>query len=223
MADPATILFLFGLSCADPCPLPPKAQAALEQAAVRAMGERGFEVRPPPPDALRPTGPDAALEPRDEARQLGAGRVVVLDYAADTQQVWVSHFVLGTVGPWSVSRVSCPPEGEGVCPGFEPMLLKGLRPRSVDDVDFIGMLRTAAGDVGACVAEEDQVPAALRTFGRVELDLTVRADGKVEVSAVAPARVAKSAFGICLRAALERRDVGPFEGGPVKLRIPLDL
>jgi hypothetical protein len=123
-----------------------------------------------------------------------------------------------------VSRAACPAEGaEAGCPALEPVLLHGLRPRSVDDVDFIGMLRTAAADVGACVGEEDQVPAALRAFGRVELDLTVQGDGRVVVTAVAPARVAKGALGACLRAALERRDVGPFEGGPVKLRIPLDL
>ena len=219
MSAPASILFLFGLSCPEPCPLPPKAIAALEQSAVRAMAARGFEVRPAPPEALRP---DAALEPRDEARQLGGARVVALDYAPEAGQVWITHFVLGTVGPWSVARVACPAD-EAACPGFEAVLLEGLRPRSVDDVDFVGMLRAAAGDVGVCVGKEDQVPAALRTFGRVELDLSVQGDGRVLVAAVAPARVARGPFGACLREALERRDVGPFEGGPVKLRIPLDL
>jgi len=223
MSATASIVVLFGLSCLDPCPLSDGARARIEQAAVREIAARGFEVRPPPEDALRPTGPDAAAEPRDESRRLDVARVVALDVEPKTARVWITHFVRGTVGPWSVTRHLCVAAEADPCPGFTSALLEGLRPRRADDVDFVGLLRAAGPGVGACVRAEDRVPAALRIFGKVELDLEVTADGLVRVAAIAPARAARGDLGACLRKVFEGQQVGPFEGDPVRMRIPLDL
>lgn len=223
MSATASIVVLFGLSCAEPCPLSAGARAALEQAAAREVAARGFDVRPAPEGAVRPTDPDSVSEPRDEARALDAARVIVLDVEPEAPRVWITHYVRGSVGPWKVVRHTCPERGASPCPGFEEALVSGLRPRRADDVDFVGFLSGAAPAVGQCVRAEDRVPPALRIFGRVELELEVTPDGQVRVATIAPARAARGALGRCLRRTFESRDVGPFEGAPVQLRIPLDL
>lgn len=223
MGAPASIIILFGLSCLEPCALDEAARVQIEQTAVKAMAARGFEVKPAPEDAPRPTGPEATEAPGDVARRLGAARVVVLDVEPKTTRLWMTHYVRGTLGPWAVKRHTCSAEPEDPCPGFTSGLLASLRPRKADDVDFVGLLRSAAPGVGACVLAEDKVPAALRIFGRVEVELEVTSDGLVRVASVAPARAARGELGACLRRTFAKLEVGPFDGEPVRLRVPIDL
>lgn len=227
MSVPASVLVLFGLACppetaAQGCPLNEATRARLEAVAVRTLADRGFRVEPAPDDAVRPTSAEASPEPRDVALGLGAARVVALDVAPDGQ-IWITHFVRGAIGPWAVRAHLCPSAEGEVCPGFVPALLAGLRPRRAEDVDFAHLLRSAAVGVSGCVRQEDRVPAALRLFGRVEMELEVAASGGVRVVAIAPARAAIGAFGDCLRSVFSAAKVGPFEGEPVRMRIPIDL
>lgn len=223
MSAPATIVILFGLACPEPCPFDEGARARIEAEAVRAIADRGFEVRPAPEDALRPTGDAVDGAPRDEARRLGAGRVVAIDVEPEATRLWITHYVRGTMGPWSVRRHTCVKTATEICPGVADAVLFGLRPRRVDDVDFVGFLRRSAPKVGVCVRAEDRVPAALRLFGRVEIELEVTPDGGVRVVTIAPARAARGKLGQCLKRTLEAFDLGPFQGEAVRLRVPLDL
>lgn len=222
MSGTASIIILFGLACTEPCALSAGQRAQIDQAVVRLLAGQGFDVRPAPPGAPRPTADEANLEPRDEAARLEVSRLLVLDLESKTRRLWLTHFVRGSQGPWSVSQHTCEPSDDP-CPGLEPAVRRGLRPRTAQDVDFVAMLRRAGGPVGRCVAEEDLVPAALRLFGRVEMDLVVSGQGRVQVEAIAPARAARGPLGACLRAVMGGQNVGPFEGGPVRMRIPLDL
>ncbi len=223
MSAGLSIAVLFALSCPEPCALSSAQRGGIEQAAIRALSGRGFEVRPAPQDTVRATSPDALVEPADEAEKLGVCRVLILDYEPGESRVWITHYVRGTVGPWSVTRHRCDPKTPS-CPDLEPALLQGLRPRSASDVDFVGMLRRVAPKVGRCVLQEDRVEPALRLFGRVEMDLQVSPEqGHVKVTAIAPARASRGRLGACLRQAMATQVLGPFEGQPVRLRIPIDL
>lgn len=223
MSAGLSIAILFSLSCPAPCVLSTAQRGGIEQAAIRALTSRGFEVRPAPKDAIRATSPDVVLEPADEADKLGVSRVLILDYEAGESRVWITHYVRGTVGPWSVSRHRCDPKA-AACAELEAALMQGLRPRSANDVDFVGMLRRVAPKVGGCVLQEDRVEPALRLFGRVEMDLEVSPEkGQVAVTAIAPARAARGRLGACLRRAMATQILGPFKGEPVEMRIPVDL
>ncbi len=216
------MLVLFGLSCVQPCKISASTRARMEQDLVVALTQQGFEVRPAGAQAVRPTGDEANLQPKDEAAALNAARVVVLDVEAERPKVWITHYVRGSVGPWSVSQHTCTSTAAG-CPGLVAAVQRGMRPRTAQDVDFVGVLRRLAKPVGRCVAEEDQVAPALRLFGRVDLELEVSPQGAMRVVQMAPARAARGALGGCLRRAVERVDVGPFKGQAVRMRIPLDL
>lgn len=224
MSAQAAVLILFGIGCSDPCPVAPVDVAAMERRAVQLLGSRGFEVRPAPPDAPRPTGSSSPLEGADVAKLVTADRVVALDLERDGTHLWITQFVRGVPGPWAVEKVACRIEKERfVCPTFERLLGAGLRPRTALDVDVVSALRAKARGVGKCIAEEDRVIASERIFGRVEMDLVAAPNGTVQVKAIAPARVSRSRFGGCLRGVMEAIDLGPFEGEPIKFSVPIDL
>lgn len=222
MSAAVSMLVLFGLSCPQPCPIPHSTRARMEQDLVAALTQQGFEVRPAGVEAVRPTGDAANLQPKDEAAALHAARVVVLDVEPERPKVWITHFVRGSVGPWSVRQHTCTSTAAG-CLGLVSAVQRGMRPRTAQDVDFVGVLRRLAKPVGRCVAQEDRVAPALRLFGRVDLDLEVSPEGAMRVVQIAPSRAARGALGACLKRAAERVDVGPFEGQAVRMRIPLDL
>jgi hypothetical protein len=222
------ILILFGVSCPEPCEISKAELASIERTALEVLTTKGFTVRPAPLDMPRPTGTEA-VELRDEAKVRDADRLVALDLEPPLEDgartLWITQFLRGTAGPWSVARVGCA-RGEGgafECRSLERGLLDGLKPRKAEDVDLTSALRSRAKAVGRCVRAEDRVPAAERIFGRVEIDLKVTQDGRVQVVAVAPAIAAKSKLGACLVEAMEAIDVGPFEGQPIELRVPVDL
>jgi hypothetical protein len=218
------VLVLFGLACPDPCGIAAEARLVVEREASALLAGRGFELRAAPVSARRPTGETAAVEPIDEAARLLATRVVVLDLERDGGAIWVTHFLRGVVAPWSATQVRC--EGDAAswrCPGLEAALLSGLRPRRAEDVDVVAALRAAAPRVSRCVREHDRLPALERIYGRVELDLSLAVDGRGAVRAIRPLPAARSRLGACLRGALEAIDVGPFEGAPLEVRVPVDL
>ena len=218
------IVLMFGLGCTGPCTAPPEVLHRLEQRAVRAMGKAEMKVKPAPLDALRPTGLDAPDVRTDVARSFGVDRVVALDFDPSRRVLWLTWFANGVPGPWRVSKVHCQTsDGEVSCRGLDRVIKRDARPRRAGDVDVLGTLRHAAPLVGKCVAAESRRPAAMRQYGRVELSLEIPLTGRVRVTSIAPARVAKSALGRCLRKAMAKQDVGRFTGAPIKLRIPIDL
>ncbi len=222
MATP--VLLLYGLTCVAPCEVSELERAKLERQAVDLLAKKGFEVRPAPPDAPRPTGGASTLGNEDVATLMTSDRVVALDLERDGRTLWITQFVRGVVGPWAVDKVTCSPtDTKFECPTFERLLIAGLRPRTALDVDLVSALRARGKAVGKCIAEEDRVPAAERIFGRVEMDLEVMPTGAVRVKAIAPARVAKASLGACLKQAMEAIDVGPYEGAPIPLSVPVDL
>jgi hypothetical protein len=227
MSAPA-ILLIFGVSCPEPCAISKAELASIERAAVELLTTKGFTVKPAPPEATRPTGTDA-IELRDEAKENGADRVVALDLEppleGGSRTLWITHFLRGTAGPWAVTRIVCATNSGDAfeCPQLDRGLLDGLKPRKAEDVDMVAALRARAKAVGSCVRSEDKVPAAERIFGRLEIDLKVNQDGRVQVVSLAPAVAAKSKLGACLVKAMQSIDVGPFEGDPIELRVPVDL
>lgn len=130
-----------------------------------------------------------------------------------------------SIGPWSIRTVLCRkgPAGPPECPELEAAVIESLRPRKANDVDLVGALRGHARQVEICVMAEDAVPATERIYGRIEMDLEVAPTGQVRVQALAPARVARATLGRCLMRAMQAMNVGPFDGAPIRLRIPLDL
>lgn len=223
-----SILLLFGVSCPEPCEISKAELASIERAAVEVFTTKGFMVKPAPPEATRPTGADA-IELRDEAKESAVDRVVALDLEppleSGSRTLWITHFLRGTSGPWAVARIACAAGQGGAfeCPQLDRGLVEGLKPRKAEDVDLVAALRAHAKAVGKCVRTEDRVPAAERIFGRIEIDLKVGPEGRVHVVAVAPAAAAKSKLGACLVKVMESIDVGPFEGDPIELRVPVDL
>jgi hypothetical protein len=221
---PAPVLVLFSLACAPPCSAKGEELRVIEKDVVRLLGEHAYEVKPAPLEAVRPTG-NAASELTDEAGRLNADRVLVLDLEPKERALWLTHYVRGFAGPWSVGQVVCARNEKNVlsCPEIERVLVSGLRPRKAADVDVTSLLRHQATRVGLCIREEDDVPIDERTFGRVEMDLEALPAGRVRVLAIAPAIVAKKTLGRCLREAMESMNVGAFEGEPIRFRIPVDL
>lgn len=220
----ASVVVLFGLTCPEPCPAAAQALEALELTVTAALESQGLAVRPPAPGAARPTGESASPEAVDVARRLGVDRVLALDLEPGGKLLWLTHFVRGAAGAWSVGRLPCLAAGPRLeCPGIERAVVNGLRPRTAADVDFVAALRAGAHAVDRCVQEEDRVPAADRIYGRLELYLEAQPSGEVKVLAIAPTPVAKARLGGCLRLAMEALEVGPFEGKPVRLRVPVDL
>lgn len=212
------VIMLFQVACAEPCAMPSAARRRLEEDVVEVLRAKAH-LTAAAPDTLRPTGPEASPEPMDVAALLGVDRVVVLDLEASGRKLWVSHFLRGVRGPWTIVPVAC----EETCPALSSAVLAGLRPRRLEDVDFVGALRAHARAVGECVREEDQVAPVDRIYGKVLMRLEVAPAGKGRLVAVAPPRVANTAFGQCLAAAMARFDVGPFEGEGVQLSLPIDL
>lgn len=225
MSAHTAILVLYGVACPDPCPVAARDLAVLERRAVELLAKKGFEVRPAAPELPRPTGSASTMERSDVADLIGADRVVALDLEHDGKKIWVTHFVRGVLGPWAVDKAECTTDDKGQyrCPSFDRVLIAGLRPRTALDVDVVSALRAKAGAVGKCVAKEDLVPAMERIYGRVEIDLLVQPSGRVKVRAIAPARVAKAELGACLKKAMEKIDVGPFEGKPIPFSVPVAL
>lgn len=209
----APLLILFGLSA------PPDAADGLasmlarrEQAVVRVLGRQGFEVRLPPEGFERPE-PGAT---RDLAGALGAARVVVMDYEPATDAVWISHYLRGLEGPWDVRAVECRRHGDRPvdCPGLELDVLSGLRPRTDLDVDVGGALRSLSVPLARCLRGQ--------RGGALVVELVFEPEaGRARAAAIAPARVARSEVGDCLRASFARASVGPFEGPPIRLRVPI--
>lgn len=220
---------LFGVSCPPPCSIPKNELVMIEQATARVLSEKGMAVKPAAANEPRPTGESASIEIADEAKPRAVDRLVVLDLEppleSGARTLWVTHFLRGTAGPWSVGRTGCAVGEGGVfeCRGLEKVVASGLSPRKAEDVDLVAALRARARKVGACVKKEDQVPVSARVFGRVEMDLKVPPTGRVEVVAIAPASAAVSGLGACLKKVMESIDVGPFEGRPIELKVPLDL
>lgn len=221
----AALIVIFGMTCAKPCsPAVEQERAKLEREVVRVLSERGFAVRPAPESARRPTGQTASPEVQDEAGLLDAERLVVLDLEADERLLWITHFMRGVPGAWSIGRAVCAREnGVLVCPELASVVLGGLRPRRATDVDLRAALRFQAKVVGRCINEQDRLAIDDRIFGRVEMDLLVDPNGSVKIEAIAPALVSKAPLGRCLRAAMEAINVGPFEGEAIRFRIPIDL
>lgn len=223
------IVLLFGVTCPEPCDVPRAELAMIERQTAKLLAEKGMAVKPAGADEARPTGESASLELADEAKKRDVDRVIALDLEppieSGARTLWVTHFLRGTAGPWAVGRASCKKGKGGVfeCPGLARSVLSGLRPRKAADVDMVAVLRSRARGVGRCVRAEDEVPVAERIFGKVEMDLKVRPSGRVEVVAIAPVVAARSHLGSCLSKVMEGIDVGPFEGEPIELRVPVDL
>lgn len=223
------IVLLFGVSCPEPCDVPKAELGMIERKTVELLAKKGLAVKPADPEAPRPTGREASLELADEAKAQEVDRVIALDLEPPLEDgartLWITHFLRGTAGPWAVGRVSCGVGEGGVfeCPGLARGVLSGLRPRKSTDVDMVSALRARARRVEKCVRAEDRVPVAERIFGKVEMDLKVMPTGKVEVVAIAPVVAARSHLGSCLAKVMEGIDVGPFEGRPIELRVPVDL
>lgn len=212
----APILVLFGLAAP---PAMPEAEARVlaeaEQAVVRALSAQGFEVRLSPPGHPRPRTSAAS---GDVAARVGGHRALSLDYDRSDDAVWVAHYLRGVAEPWAVRRVACRRAGRRpfVCPDLVAEVLLGLRPRRDLDVDLADPLRALAPAVSRCVRRAG--PEAPRS---VEVDLEVPPSGRVEIRAIAPARVAGAALGACLVQSFEAIDVGPFEGPPIRLTVPI--
>lgn len=225
----APALILFGVSCPEPCAIPKAELASIEREAIEALSLRGSAVRPALPADPRPTGESASIDLVDEAKAREVDRVVALDLEPPLEDggrtLWITHFLRGTAGPWAVSRIACRAGDGGAfeCPGLGAAVVLGLKPRKAEDVDMVSALRARAPKVTRCVRAEDEVPANERIFGKVEIDLKVLPNGKVEVVAIAPAVAAKSSLGACLANVMRAIDVGPFDGEPIELRVPLDL
>jgi len=219
------VVLLFGVSCPQPCGAKAYDLQAIEKDVVIALTTRGFSVRPAPKDAEKPTGSDAPPAHQDVAEKMGVDRVVALDLESGERVLWITHFVRGAPGAWSIGKVRCGRQEGGVlgCPGLDRAVSTGLRPRKRNDVDVTAALRHAAKKVSACVADEDKVPVAERVFGRIEMDLEALPSGHVRVVAIAPVRAARSGLGKCLRTAMQSMNVGAFEGAPLKFRVPVDL
>lgn len=212
MASP--LLILFGLVAPPDAPAwVERTLAEREQAVVRAFAGRGFQVRLPAEGQARP--PTGAV---DVAARLGAARVVVLDYDPVDDAVWVVHHLRGLREPWDVRQVECRRAG-GLpfdCPALEIEALVGLRPRTDLDVDVSAALRGISGALTRCLRGRTG-PA------RLEVDLRLNpADGAAAVDALAPARAAESSLGRCVRDAFRSIRVGPFEGPPIRLTVPIE-
>lgn len=220
----AAVIVLFGVACAKPCAATDVERARLEREVVRVLTERGYTVKPAPETARRPTGETASPEARDESQALDVDRILVLDLEANERLLWLTHFVRGVPGAWSIGQAVCAREDNTLsCPELENVVARGLRVRRAEDVDLVSALRFQARRVGACIKAGDDLPIEERIFGRVEMDLVAEPTGEVKVRAIAPALVARAPLGKCLREAMEAMNVGPFEGEPMKLRIPIDL
>ena len=222
----ASVAVVFAVSCVAPCGVTSRALVDLERQAVQTLTQRGFQVRPPPEGTVRPTSPEAGEQVLAELLKKvpQTDRVLVLDLERSERALWVTQYVRGVSGPWSVDKIACAKkEAKLSCAGLSRKVQAGLRPREARDVDFSASLRAHAKRVGRCVMEEDQVPIAERIFGRVEIELEVSPRGAARVVALAPSRVARSPFGACLRQVFADMNVGPFKGDPVRLRVPLDL
>lgn len=225
MSGPAVIL-VFGIACSSPCAANAVDLDRIEKAILGALESRGWVLQVAPHAAQRPTGALASPEVVDEAERHGVDRVLAVDLESSGQVLWMTHFVRGVVGPWSVGKASCvrsQRDGGLECPDLDRVLASGLRARTREDVDFVSALRFQAARVGACIEEEDRVPIEERIFGRVEIDLQALPTGEVRVLAIAPALVARAPLGRCLRRAMESMNVGPYEGEPAELRVPIDL
>ncbi len=221
----AALIVLFGMTCAKPCSAAVEQERTkLEREVVRVLSDKGFAVRPAPVGARRPTGETASPEVQDEAALVEADRILVLDLEPNERLLWITHFVRGVPGAWSIGRAVCAREKEVLsCPELEPVLMSGLRPRRATDVDLVAALRFQAKEVGRCIKAQDQTPIDDRIFGRVEMDLLVDPNGTVKISAIAPALVSTAPLGRCLRVAMEAMNVGPFDGEAIRFRIPIDL
>ena len=218
------VVLMFGLRCLGPCPVSAQAMSQVERQVVRSLAELELTVKPAPMDALRPTGPDAFDVRQDVARLYGADRAVAFDLDPKGPVLWATWFAKGVVGPWRVSKVNCEIVARRLnCGRLTAALRQDARPRQATEVNVLGALRRAGPGVGKCVAAEKRRPLSMRLFGRIELELIVPTTGKVQVSAIAPARAAKSKLGRCLRKVMNKLDVGTFQGSPLKMRIPVDL
>lgn len=218
------MVLMFGLECMGPCPVSAAELAQLEQQVLRSLSKLQMTVKPAPRDALRPTGTNAADAEADVARAYGVDRVVSLDLDPRGPVLWATWFAKGVVGPWRLSKIRCNVVARRpVCTGLDKALRRDAQPRQAAEVDVLGALRSAAPGVSRCVVAERRRPLAMRLFGRIELDLAIRSTGRVEVSAIAPARGATSELGKCLRQTMGRLDVGRFEGPNIRLRVPVDL
>lgn len=220
----SAIILLFSIHCAGACTATAGELERVETEVGRLLAEHAFVVKPAPRDSARPTGRRASAEVIDEAESRGVDRILVLDLEPKERVLWLTHYVRGFAGPWSVGQVACArTSGRLECPELERVLAGGLRPRRAEDVDVVSALRVQAPKVAACVKKEDQTPIDQRIFGRVEMDLEALASGHVRVRAIAPALVAKAPLGRCLRDAMESMSVGAFEGDALRFRIPVDL
>lgn len=200
-----------------------RALARIEQEAVRAIGVRGFEVRLASEAQARPRAEDASPAGTDFAARLGVGRVLSLELTPDRSAVWVTHHLRGVAGAHDVRKVRCEGFPELACPGLVNGILAGLRPRTHLEVDLGVELRRLAPAVTQCVRREDRRPLAERILGEAEFDLALKPSGKVEVRAIVPSRVAQSRLGACLRGVFSSIDVGPYDGPPILLRVPIDF
>jgi hypothetical protein len=228
--DPAIVVapafaLLFGLTCSPPCAATVPDREHIEREVIRVLSEHGFQVKPAADMMTRPIGASGGVAPVDEATSLDVDRIVVLDLEPKERALWVTQYVRGFQGPWSVGQVVCARDEKKAlqCPEIERVVLSGLRPRTAEDIDLVSLLRRNAAKVEVCIAAEDDLSIDDRTYGRVELDLEATTNGKVRVVALAPAVVAKKQLGKCLRQAMESMNVGAFEGEPIKFRIPVDL
>ena len=215
---------LFSLVCTPECHQPVEQLASIEKRVERHLLATKMELRRPEPGVDRPTGSSAPLEPTDVAAAHLADFVVALDFESASSLLWVTLFQRGSKGPRRVARVRCfVRTGSMVCPKLASVLRLDFMPRQRDEVDILPTLRSLAPRVGVCVRQEDRVPISERIFGRVDVDLVIPVSGRVEVSSIAPARVARARLGGCLRKVFESVSVGRFVGKPIRLTVPVDL
>ncbi len=111
-----------------------------------------------------------------------------------------------------------PPAVAGVLDRLRP----GERGRGAAEV--ASALETSARSLRACVQAAERGPRKFRLAGRrVTLRVTATPSGRVTAPRIEEADLDRSPAGACLRSAARHMVFPPRPGGPVEVRIPLDL
>ena len=218
------VVLMFGLGCTGPCLASSEALTHLEAKVVMAMRAARMTVRPAPIEALRPTDLAQPLAQGDVAHRHGVQRVVALDYDPRRDLLWLTWFTKGVPGAWRVSKIPCSRDRDYIeCPDLAPIIRRAAMPRRASEVDVVGALRSVEPNIERCINAYHRRSMVVRQSGTITLDLIIEPSGRWRVAAIAPRPAARSPLGRCLRAAMERLDVGRFEGEPLSLRIPVNL
>ncbi len=216
-------LLLFGLVCSSPCSISSKALTDFNQQVVGLLQKLNYQVKSPLTNQRRPDPLDTGISQEDLAARYGQQRILSLSLGPKGRELWLTHYHRGVTGVFRQKKILCDSSDKFFCPSLAAALEEGLLPRQGREVDVLAALRNQARSLSRCVVEEDRVPLAERILGRVDMHLVVKNDGQVALEGLAPAIVARSRFGACLKNAMEQLNLGPFAGPAINLRVPIDL